>query len=333
MGQMIVGMTALLFFSFNSFSAVVTDIRPDFYPIDIQHMRERLDESVALVFNDADEERYGDFMQDTQLDMLCEAIHKMKDNKPKVVLIDLSLWSDVESSICILKAAVTHQIQLVIGSDAYEGLFGMYVGQEVETRLQNENTAKDTEQYNELRRKYVIQEYNKLSKVVGEGHLATAFFKARTTYLKPREMDIAHEWQNPGTQMQEILPNRFGVPAYLITLLRGIDENLLRRHNPLWTYRVAVGDFSERGINKVSYSEAFDPQSNAMAKFKDKYLFVGVDQDKYDAASNTKGEIVNGVFIHLQLMTSYLYILESGFDFPEDKVLVFREPELAQGEE
>lgn len=261
--------------------------------ISSDEMRAQLKDVTVLTFDDESEQALGDIQTNKlHLNHLCTAIKKIAYSRPKAIFIDMDLSADLEAARCIVDVVLSENLKLVIHNDPKEIL-----GHPLDGKSPN----------------------------VGHGHVAIRTKAVQGEEVELRPIDVKHNWLNPMTRVSfaasGIIP--FDVPAYFILLVMGLEDSDLRKLDWSWIRRIAVADFSENGITKVPLHKIAKPNisgselADLEAKFSDRYVLVGVDQDKYDAFSNWKGEIVNGVFIHAHLLAAYKALMKTRVKIPK----------------
>lgn len=224
-------------------------------------------EAVALVFNDESEKIYGDLKYDLNLDILCETIKEIASQSPKVIMFDIDLSSNLSAAKCLLGVSDDFKLNYVLTNDITE----------IFEKLTPEQNSR----------------------------IVTSNPRIHSPHLPGERTETVNSWLKPETRVTELAPILFPltVPSYFAMVVMGSHESELGSLNWNWVRYLRLLNFSERNITKVSYQEVLS--SKKQKSFIDKYVFVGVDQDKYDSLSNKDGEVVNGVFLHVQFFAAY----------------------------
>lgn len=251
----------------------------------------QLNKTVSIVFDDESEALYGDLLDNKlHLNKICDALVLMAEDKPKSIFIDMDITVDPIAAECIADAAEKNDLRITVDYDP------SLISVELEQKLKvlSVGTAKT------------------MTKVM-DGY----------EYEAPTSNSAVH-WLNPRTRVELVKPavTPYIMPAYFISLVSGLPEELLNQVRVEWSRKVTLSEFSESKTPKIPLQQVLEGETGALA---DKYVFIGVDQDKYDAMSNSSGEIVNGVFVHQQFLAAYLSLLELEREPESGSMIIFGE--------
>ena len=247
-----------------------------------------LPQTMAVVFNDESEKLYGDVMDNNlHVDKICQVIEAMADTPPRSVFIDWDVYADPAAAECIKIVATELEIPITLTQN-----------------IDKPTVFSDSN--------YVAYGYPQvLTRVENRSEL-------------PSPQKGNHNWLDANARVGLVAPAviPFSIPAYFLTLTQGVDEKDLLKLSFYWSRRVAVSEITEQNVPKTSFQEVI---SGASKSYAGKYVFIGVDQDKYDAFTTVKGEVVNGVFAHQHFAAAYLSLKAATFPPEVAPMVIFGE--------
>lgn len=250
-----------------------------------------LPETMALVFNDESEDLYGDLLKNRlHVDLVCKALNMMAKDRPKAIFIDIDVAINPKAAACISETAIQLGLRVTLDFDPTE-------------------VVPDLSQFN--------------------GFISVGYAQVLTNTMSDsgftQRPTSGSGWLAPKTRVNLVKPAviPFRIPAYFVALVQGLPEQDLRKLNYSWNRKITLAEFSESQTPKISIQEVLAGKTDALA---DKYVVIGVDQDKYDAFSNPQGEIVNGMFIHQQFIAAYLSLMNENVIPADGEMIIFGEP-------
>lgn len=256
--------------------------------IPISKLNAQLDKTISIVFDDESEELYGDLLSHRlHIDKVCEVIKALENNPPRSIFIDMDITENPLAAGCI--AAAARKIGVKITADFDPHLVS------AATKDDLKDVSVGTAQVNAL--------------VIGEN---------------PRGNYEQSPWLAPETRVALVKPAvlPYSMPAYFLNLVNGLDEDDLRKIDITWNRNITLAEFYETAP-KISIQEVLQGNTSTL---KDKYVLIGVDQDKYDSLSNSRGEVINGVFLHQHYTAAYLALMEGSIEVPPSPMIIFGEP-------